>query len=113
MKVKVGDNVKVLTGNDKGKVGKVLKTLKKDNKVIVEGIHIVKRHMKPNRMNEAGGIITKEAPIHASNVKVIDEKTAKEVKKTAKKAEVKETAAKKADTTKKKTTKRAKKESDK
>lgn len=92
MKVKVGDNVKVLTGNDKGKVGKVLKTLKKDNKVIVEGIHIVKRHMKPNRMNEAGGIITKEAPIHASNVKVLqDKKEVKEVKaaekKTAKKAE--------------------------
>ena len=100
MKVKVGDNVKVLTGNDKGKVGKVLKTLKKDNKVIVEGIHIVKRHMKPNRMNEAGGIITKEAPIHASNVKVLQDK--KEVK-----AAEKKTAKKAAKTTK--TTKATKK----
>ncbi len=113
MKVKVGDNVKVLAGNDKGKTGKVLKTFKNENRVIVEGIHMVTKHMKPGRMGEGGGRITKEAPIHASNVKVIDEKTAKEVKKTAKKAEVKETAAKKADTTKKKTTKRAKKESDK
>lgn len=113
MKVKVGDNVKVLAGNDKGKTGKVLKTLKNENRVIVEGVHMVTKHMKPGRMGEGGGRITKEAPIHASNVKVIDEKTAKEVKKTAKKAEVKETAAKKADTTKKKTTKRAKKESDK
>ena len=103
MKVKVGDNVKVLAGNDKGKTGKVLKTLKNENRVIVEGVHMVTKHMKPGRMGEGGGRITKEAPIHASNVKVIDEKTAKEVKKTAKKA----------DTTKKKTTKRAKKESDK
>ena len=113
MKVKVGDNVKVLAGIDKGKTGKVLQTLKNENRVIVEGVHMVTKHMKPGRMGEGGGRITKEAPIHASNVKVIDEKTAKEVKKTAKKAEVKETAAKKADTTKKKTTKRAKKESDK
>lgn len=113
MKVKVGDNVKVLAGNDKGKTGKVLKTLKNENRVIVEGVHMVTKHMKPGRMGEGGGRITKEAPIHASNVKVIDEKTAKEVKKTAKKAEVKETAAKKADTTKKKTTKSKKKESDK
>lgn len=112
MKVKVGDNVKVLAGNDKGKTGKVLKTLKSENRVIVEGIHMVTKHMKPGRMGEGGGRITKEAPIHASNVKVIDEKTAKEVKKTsAKKAEVKETAAKK--TAAKKTTKKAKKESDK
>ena len=112
MKVKVGDNVKVLAGNDKGKTGKVLKTLKKENRVIVEGIHMVTKHMKPGRMGEGGGRITKEAPIDASNVKVIDEKTAKEVKKTAKKAEVKETA-KKAETKKKTTTRKTKKESDK
>lgn len=105
MKVKVGDNVKVLAGNDKGKTGKVLKTLKKENRVIVEGIHMVTKHMKPGRMGEGGGRITKEAPIDASNVKVIDEKTAKVAKKEEKK-EVKETK-------KKTTTKRAKKESDK
>ena len=105
MKVKVGDNVKVLAGNDKGKTGKVLKTLKNENRVIVEGIHMVTKHMKPGRMGEGGGRITKEAPIHASNVKVIDEKTAKVAKKEEKK-EVKETK-------KKTTTKRAKKESDK
>ena len=105
MKVKVGDNVKVLAGNDKGKTGKVLKTLKKENRVIVEGIHMVTKHMKPGRMGEGGGRITKEAPIDASNVKVIDEKTAKAAKKEEKK-EVKETK-------KKTTTRKSKKESDK
>ena len=57
MKIKVGDNVKVIAGSDKGKTGKVIKTLKNENRVIVEGVHVVKRHMKPNRMNEVGGII--------------------------------------------------------
>ena len=51
MKVKVGDNVKILAGKDKGKEGKVLRTLKKKDKVVVEGINMVKKHVKPNRMN--------------------------------------------------------------
>ena len=70
MKVKVGDNVKVIAGKDKGKTGRVIKTLKKDNKVVVEGINIIKKHVKPNRMNEVGSIQEMEAPIHVSNVKV-------------------------------------------
>ena len=94
MKVKVGDNVKILAGKDKGKEGKVLRTLKKKDKVVVEGINIIKKHSKPNNQNDQGGIFDIEAPIHVSNVKVIEAK--KEIKKEAKKApkeEVKEAKA--------------------
>jgi len=72
MKIKVGDTVRVITGNDKGKEGKVLKTIKDKNRVIVEGVRIVHKHIKPNRTNETGGILDIEAPIDASNVKVIN-----------------------------------------
>ena len=91
MKVKVGDNVRILAGKDKGKEGRIIKTLKKDNKVVVEGINIVKKHVKPNRMNEVGSIVEVEAPFHVSNVKLVEE-TKKEVKKakTTKKSEKKE-----------------------
>ena len=85
MKVKVGDNVLVIAGADKGKTGKVIKTLKKDNKVVVEGVHIVHKHIKPSRTNETGGILQIEAPIHVSNVKVTDEVKTAKTKKTAKK----------------------------
>ena len=88
MKVKVGDNVKVLAGKDKGKTGRIIKTLIKENKVVVEGINIVKKHIKPNRMNEVGSIVEVEAPIHVSNVKVITEEKA------TKKAETKKTETK-------------------
>ena len=111
MKVKIGDNVKILAGKDRGKEGKVLKTLKKKDKEVVEGINIVKKHSKPNNTNDKGGIFSVEAPIHVSNVKVI------EATKTAKKAEKKEEKVEKdekeAKTTKKaattKTTKKASK----
>ena len=106
MKVKVGDNVRVITGSNKGKEGKVLKVLRSENKVIVDGVNIVKKHVKPNRENETGGILETEAPIHISNVKVASKKeTKKEVKKETKK-EVKET--KKAKTSKKKEEKESK-----
>ena len=85
MKVKVGDNVLVIAGADKGKSGKVIKTLKKDNKVVVEGVHIVHKHIKPNRTNETGGILQIEAPIHVSNVKLVDTTKTAKTKKTAKK----------------------------
>lgn len=81
MKVKVGDTVKIIAGADKGKEGKVLRTLKAEEKVVVEGVHIVKKHSKPNRTNDKGGIFEIEAPIHVSNVKVIDIKDKKEKKK--------------------------------
>ena len=99
MKVKVGDNVRILAGKDKGKEGRVIRTLKKENKVLVEGINMVKKHVKPNRMNEVGSIVDIEAPIHISNVKLAE--TKKEAKKaTAKPVEEKAT---------KKTTKKSEK----
>ncbi len=88
MKVKVNDKVKIIAGKDKGKEGKVIKTLKKDDKVIVEGINIITKHVKPNGMGETGGIRKMEAPIHVSNVKVITDTkktTTKADKKPAKK----------------------------
>ena len=86
MKVKVGGKVKVLAGKDKGKEGRVLVTLKKKDRVVVEGINIVKKHLKPGRTNETGGIFETENPIHVSNVKVVtEEKKAKTTKKSTKK----------------------------
>ena len=77
MNFKVGDKVVVITGKDKGKEGKIIKTLKNDNKVVVEGINMVTKHVKPSAQNENGGIIKVEAPIHASNVMILDPKTKK------------------------------------
>lgn len=94
MKIKVGDKVKVITGSNKGKEGKVSKVLRTENKVIVEGVNIVKKHIKPGRTNETGGILETEAPIHISNVKVIDnekKEAKKEPKKSSKKEPKKET----------------------
>ena len=84
MKIKGGDNVRVITGSNKGKEGKVLNVLRKENRVVVDGVNIVKKHVKPNRTNESGGILEVEAPIHISNVKVITKETKKEVKKEVK-----------------------------
>ena len=77
MNFKVGDKVVVIAGKDKGKEGKIIKTLKNDNKVVVEGINMVTKHVKPTAQNENGGIIKVEAPIHASNVMILDPKTKK------------------------------------
>lgn len=68
MKVKKDDKVKVITGKDKGKIGKVLKVLAKKDRVLVENINMVKHHTRPNAQNRQGGIIEREAPIHWSNV---------------------------------------------
>ena len=80
MNFKVGDKVVVIAGKDKGKEGKIIKTLKNDNKVVVEGINMVTKHVKPNAQNENGGIVKVEAPIHASNVMIIDPKTKKKTR---------------------------------
>ncbi len=109
MKVKVGDNVKVLAGKDKGKEGRIIKTLKKTNQVVVEGVNVVKKHIKPNRMNEVGSIVEVERPIHVSNVKLNENKKADAKKETTKKATVKKETTKKE--TAKKTTKKKDKES--
>lgn len=108
MKVKVGDTVKIIAGKDKGKEGKVIRTLKKDQKVVVEGINIVKKHSKPSNMNDKGGIFDIEAPIHVSNVKVVDGSAAKETKKSTKKATTKKEEVKEVSKTKK-TSKKASK----
>jgi len=70
MHVRKDDLVKVLAGDHRGKTGKVLKVFPKTNRVIVEGVNFVKRHMRPTG-TEQGGIVEKEAPIHASNVKKV------------------------------------------
>lgn len=74
MNFKVGDKVIVIAGSSKGKTGKIIKTLRNENKVIVEGVNIVKKHRKGNGQ-ESGGILEIEAPIHASNVMIVDPKT--------------------------------------
>ena len=76
MKIKKGDKVIVITGKDKGKTGEVTKAMPKENKVIVAGINLVKRHQKPSQEN-AGGIVSKEMPIHVSNVALVDPKSGK------------------------------------
>ena len=109
MKVKVGDTVKIIAGKDKGKSGKVIKTLKKDNKVVIEGLNIVKKHSKPRNTNDKGGIFDVEAPIHASNVKVMTEAEAKADAKKAKSAKEEKREVAKKETKKKTTSKKASK----
>lgn len=75
--VKKNDQVIVISGKDKGKKGRVIAAYPKENRVLVEGVNLVKKHQKPNQANPQGGIITKEAPIHVSNVMPIDPKTGK------------------------------------
>ncbi|WOV87282.1 50S ribosomal protein L24 [Sporosarcina oncorhynchi] len=75
MHVKKGDKVMVITGKDKGKTGVILAAFPKKDRVLVEGINIVKKHTKPNQANPQGGIISQEAAIHVSNVMPIDPKT--------------------------------------
>ena len=72
MFVKKGDKVKVITGKDKNKEGVVLAAFPKKDKVIVEGVNVVKKHQKPSQAAPQGGIVEMEAPIHVSNVMVID-----------------------------------------
>ncbi len=67
LKIKKGDQVVVLSGDDKGKTGEVLKAMPKENKVVVQGVNLVKRHTKPSQTNP-GGIVSKEAPINVSKV---------------------------------------------
>ena len=71
-KIKKGDRVVVLTGKDKGRQGNVLKVLPKDERVVVEGLNMVQRHTRPTQMDPQGGIKNKEAPIHVSNVAIVD-----------------------------------------
>jgi large subunit ribosomal protein L24 len=70
--VKTGDTVKVISGNDKGKTGKVVSVKTDTNKVIIEGVNIITKHNKPSAKSPQGGIDKIEAPIHASNVQLVD-----------------------------------------
>ncbi|MBU0474847.1 MAG: 50S ribosomal protein L24 [Bacteroidetes bacterium] len=80
MKIRKNDNVIIIAGNSKGSTGKVLKVFPKDNRVIVEGVSLRKRHTKPNQANPQGGIIEMEAPINVSNVMLVDPKSGKPTK---------------------------------
>ena len=75
MHVKKGDKVKVITGKDKGKEGVILAAFPKQDRVLVEGVNIVKKHVKPNQLNPQCGIVSQEAAIHVSNVMLIDPKS--------------------------------------
>jgi large subunit ribosomal protein L24 len=77
MKIKLKDKVKVISGKDKGKIGEVIKVMPLVNKVIVQGINLVKKHVKPGVVNKEGGIITFEKPVDVSNVMFFDEKEGK------------------------------------
>ena len=68
MKIRKGDTVQVISGKDKGKTGEVLKTLPLENRVVVQGINLRTRHVKPTQEGESGKIVTEEASLHASNV---------------------------------------------
>lgn len=94
MNIKKGDTVKVISGANLGKEGTVLKVYPDKNKVIVEGVNIIKKHAKPTQSNPDGGILEYEAPIHASNVMIVEKKTGttrvgyKTITETVKKKEV-------------------------
>lgn len=77
MHVKKDDLVQVITGKNKGKQGKVLSVDTKSNRVVVEGVNIITKHIRPSNVNPEGGIVKKEGPIHASNVMLVDPKTNK------------------------------------
>ena len=80
MKIRVGDTVVVIAGKDKGKTGEVLQVLAKEERVIVEGVNMVTKHVKPSQADPEGGIVNKEAPIHVSNVAFYDSKDKAPVK---------------------------------
>ena len=72
MKIRRDDTVPVISGNDKGKRGRVLRVIPEQDRLIVEGIRMMKKHTKPTQRDPQGGIVEREAPIHVSNVMVID-----------------------------------------
>jgi len=76
MNFKKGDRVRVISGSNKGKEGNITQILKDENKIVIEGVNMVKKHVKPNGQT-SGSIIEKEAPIHASNAMIIEPKSGK------------------------------------
>ena len=78
--VKTGDTVKVIAGDERGKTGRITSVLTDKNKVVVEGLNLVTKHTKPSAKNPQGGITKVEAPIHASNVAMVDPKSGETIK---------------------------------
>jgi large subunit ribosomal protein L24 len=77
MKLKKGDKVIAVAGKDKGKSGKIVRVIAKENKVIVEGINMMKKHQRPRKSSEKGTVKDREMPMNASNVMILDPKTGK------------------------------------
>ncbi len=77
LKIKTGDTVRVIAGDHKGSEGKVVSVDREKNKAIVEGVNMVSKHTKPSAKSPQGGIVKKEAPIHISNISLIDPKSKK------------------------------------
>ena len=80
MKIKKGDTVKILSGNDKGKTGEVLTVMPKENKIVVKGVNVRKKHIKPRKQGEEGGIISVECAIHSAKANVVCPKCGKATK---------------------------------
>ncbi|HEY1695019.1 MAG TPA: 50S ribosomal protein L24 [Polyangiaceae bacterium] len=76
-RIRKGDTVVVISGADKGKTGKIMRILREDDRVVVEGVNLVKRHMRPTPRNPSGGILEREQPIHASKVMPVDPSSGK------------------------------------
>ncbi len=79
--VKKGDQVEVISGNFRGSSGKILQVLPKKNRVLIEGVRLIKRHMRKSQDNPSGSIAEREGPIHISNVKLVEREKDKETKK--------------------------------
>ncbi|OGG54553.1 50S ribosomal protein L24 [Candidatus Kaiserbacteria bacterium RIFCSPHIGHO2_02_FULL_49_11] len=84
MKIKKGDKVIIIAGKDRGKTGKVLRALPQDEKVVVEGVNMHKRHQRPTSSKQHGQIIDKAMPVHVSNIMIVDPKTGKRTRISAK-----------------------------
>ncbi len=99
MHVKKGDKVIVIAGKEKGKTSTVSKVLREENRVVLEGLNLMKKHTRPTKAGDKGGIVSIAMPIHASNVKLADKKEKKSAKKetVAAKAPAKKKVAKKAE----------------
>ncbi|OGG57487.1 50S ribosomal protein L24 [Candidatus Kaiserbacteria bacterium RIFCSPHIGHO2_01_FULL_55_17] len=77
MKLKKGDTVVVISGKDRGKSGTIVRVLPKENRILIDGVNVMKRHRRPSSQNRKGQIIDRAMPIHASNVMMADPKTGK------------------------------------
>ncbi|MDO8659212.1 MAG: 50S ribosomal protein L24 [Candidatus Parcubacteria bacterium] len=80
MKIKKGDNIIIITGKDKGKKGKIVHVFVEKNKVIVEGLNMMKKHLRPRKSGEKGRMEDRAMPIHASNVMIVDPKSGKQTR---------------------------------